>query len=223
MTKRIGIPGWMVGENSFGVSVSYMEFIYKFGKPIVLSPIDAADPPEIDMLLAPGGVDILPTSYKAMPGFRTQKSSPLLEHFDAQILPQYIERKTPIFAICRGMQRIWAMYGGAIEQNNVWHGQSKNPFEQCHELHFAEGHYKMSSSIKKVTSRHHQCADSSIYTPDELEVLAYAKEGNQWFPSVVEIFRHKTLPIFCVQFHPEDHDDTDKLSSSVIREYLNIS
>lgn len=223
MSKRIGIPGWMTGEHSFGVSASYIAFIHKFGKPVFITPYDVEDPPEVDMVLAPGGADILPSTYDAVPGFDTLKPNVMLEHFDAKILPQYIKKETPIFGICRGMQRIWVHYGGQLEQHNAWHDQSKNQFDQCHELWFPPEFQHYNKMIKKVTSRHHQCADASVYVPDELEVIAYAKETNStYWEEIVEIFRHKTLPIFCVQFHPEDHDYTDKLCSSIISEFLNI-
>jgi putative glutamine amidotransferase len=223
--KRIGIPGWKTGENSFGIGLSYADFISKFGKPVILTPLDSEDLPEVDMILAPGGADILPTSYGAVPSFRTNPSNIFLEHFDTNILPQYIERKTPIFAICRSMQRIWTMYGGQINQHNDWHTQSKHPSEQCHELSFAPEFSDLGKKIQKVTSRHHQCADSSISTPDDLEVIACARAGNSnkdWYRSIVEIFKHKTLPITGVQFHPEDHDGTDQLCPMIIREYLGL-
>lgn len=215
----------MVGENSFGVNISYLEFIRKFGAvPVIISPVDDENPPEVDMILAPGGADLAPTSYGARPGYRTQKPNPQLEYFDANILPQYITNKTPIFAICRGMQRIWAMYGGYIEQHNGWHEQSKSQYDQCHELYFPEEFEDYSKLIKKVTSRHHQCADASVSIPDELEVVAYsaAPGHNKYYPCVVEALRHKELPIFGVQFHPEDHDSTDQLSKMIINEFLGI-
>lgn len=224
MTKLIGIPGWNVGETTFGVSHSYLQFICKFGKPVIILPQDEISPPEVDMILCPGGADILPTSYGAVPNFKTNKPNTMLEHFDGKILPQYIENGTPVFAICRGMQSLWARYGGQIEQDNGWHEQSsKFPQEQVHELCFTDAFKEFNKLIDKVTSRHHQCADASVFIPDELEVIAYASAGkSQFWRQVVEIFRHKTLPITGVQFHPEDHDNSDQLSSTIIKGYLHI-
>lgn len=221
--KKIGIPLNIVGDTSIGVGISYLEFISRFGKPVIITPKDTEDPPEVDMILSPGGPDVLPTRYGAMPGFRTQKPNIFLEHFDATILPQYIERKTPVFAICRGFQAIWAMYGGHIQQHNSWHDQSKSQTDQCHKLSFTPDYQDYKKLIDKVTSRHHQCADASVGVPDELDVVAYAGTSDgKGFLSVVEIFKHKELPIFGVQFHPEDHDYSDQLCPQIIREYLNI-
>ncbi len=216
----------MVGDTSFGVSANYLEFIERYGKAVIITPMDALELPDVDMLIAPGGSDLSPSSYGAKPSYRTQKPNIYLEYFDSEILPRYIEQGTPVFGICRGMQRLWAMYGGAICQHNGWHKQSEShkPWEQCHELEFTEPFKDYRKLINKVTSRHHQCADATIpeMIPPELEVIAYAKEGNQALTSVVEIFRHRTLKIFGVQFHPEDHDGSDQLSPMVIEEFLNI-
>lgn len=221
--KKIGIPGWMVGENSFGVNVSYLDFIRPFGSTVILTPDDVVNPPKLDLLVLPGGADLLPLSYGAVPGYRTQKSNPILEHFDANMLPGYIRNNTPIFAICRGAQRLWAMYGGVIDQHNPWHEQSKHQYDQCHQLIFENKFKDYSKLIDKVTSRHHQCMDASIDTPQGLEVIAYAKNhGDVPFREVVEIFKHEELPIFGVQFHPEDHNATDNLSVQIIQNLLSI-
>lgn len=223
--KRIGIPGTVIeGPNRiFGVASNYLKFIERFGLAVILTPKDVLDLPEIDLLISPGGSDVLPTNYDAVPDYLTQKSNPILEHFDQEILPRYIENEVPVFGICRGMQQIWGRYGGHIDQNNDWHEQSsKYPQEQVHELYFKPEYFDYSKLIDKVTSRHHQCAVSSepFGVPDELDVIAVAKQGKYHFDNIVEIFKHKELPIFGVQFHPEDHDYTDKLSSTIIKEFL---
>jgi len=97
--KRIGIPGYRLGENSFGVGISYLEFISKFGKPVIIMPQDINEPPKVDLLILPGGPDILPSTYGDSPSFRTGQPSVMLEHFDKNIFPQYLKRETPIFGI----------------------------------------------------------------------------------------------------------------------------
>lgn len=219
--KRIGIPGYRLGENSFGVGISYLEFISSFGKPVIIMPQDVVDPPEVDLLILPGGPDILPSNYDNSPSFRTGQPSVMLEHFDKHIFPQYLKNETPIFGICRGMQLIWKYFGGDLIQHDPYHKQSNHQSDQCHELVFADNISKeFQKSISKVTSRHHQTCSSSYRTPDELNVIAWSKEGNSADTDVVEIIQHKYLPIFGVQFHPEDHDMTDQLSPFIIRQYL---
>jgi putative glutamine amidotransferase len=226
MTKTIGIPSWRTGDNSFGIGISYLQFITKFGAvPVFITPENVENPPTVDLLLLPGGADLLPSTYGAKPGYRTLPPNIFLEYFDAHILPKYIDNKTPIFAVCRGAQRIWTMFGGLLDQDNSRHAQSKHQYDQCHELYFTKDYSNWSTKIKKVTSRHHQCCNASNpdTIPEELDVIAFAEASyNKPDTSVVEIFCHKTLAITGVQFHPEDHDGTDQLSSLIIKNYLDI-
>lgn len=225
MKKQIGIPGWKTGDNSFGVGVSYIRFISKFGDPVIITPDQYDDIPDVDLLILPGGRDILPSTYGAIPSFDTDPPNIYLEHFDKTMLPQYLERETPIFSICRGSQRLWTHFGGNLIQHNNWHEQSKYPTHQCHELEFTKEFSYFEKMIGKVNSRHHQTMDASIYVPDELEVIAYSREeghDKKMFTStsIVEMFKHRTLPIFGVQFHPEDHFYGDDLCPSIINSLL---
>ncbi len=68
--KVIGIPGWKTGDNSFGIGVSYAEFLSQFGSVRILMPGDAEQIPELDLLVLSGGADVLPTTYGAAPSFR---------------------------------------------------------------------------------------------------------------------------------------------------------
>ena len=223
--KKIGIPGYLIGENTFGVNVDYLEFIGKFGTPVILTPQDSNNPPHIDLLICPGGPDILPNKYGQIPSYKINKPSPILEHFDENILPQYMKRQTPIFAICRGMQLFWVMFGGKLNQHNAYHSQSRSSDDQCHELIFTSNFTKLDKHIGKVTSRHHQTCgarkDEDI--PADLLVIAYSgdKKANTYDPDVVEIFTHKKYPLYGVQYHPESHDETDKLSAIFIDTLLN--
>lgn len=222
--KRIGIPGYLIGENTFGVNVDYLEFVKRFGKPIIITPEDVDDIPDIDLLILPGGPDILPSIYGATPSYRVSKPSPMLEHFDKYIFPQYFNKMTPIFGICRGAQFLWVHFGGNLIQHYPYHPQSKHQEDQCHELLFTEEYRNyFGNEIKKVTSRHHQvCSAADNIIPDELEIIAYAGDPikKTYDPNVVEIFKHTDYPLYGVQYHPENHDHTDNLSSILINELL---
>lgn len=224
--KILGIPGWILGDATFGVSKSYLHFISQFGKPLILTPDH--DIEEVDMLLLPGGKDISPGTYGARPSYWTGEPNMMLEWFDAQRLPGYIEENIPVLGICRGAQRLWAFYGGEIDQHNDWHAQSKSgePWDQCHGLAYtADFRAEYKSLLTKVNSRHHQTMDARNGVPEELEVVAFAqataKEGKErWFPSIVEIFKHKERPIFGIQGHPEDMIQDD-LTPMIINSFLN--
>lgn len=208
MIKKIGVAGW-IRDGFFGISTQYAAFISRFGKVVVLGPQDEDDLPEVDLVVLPGGADVSPFTYGESTQFKTGNSNAMLENFDNRILPKYLELNTPIFAICRGAQRLWTLYGGELIQDYPYHSQSLPPNEQVHELQFTPSFVHLSKMITGVTSRHHQAMNASNFVPDELQVIAVAREkiGTKWIndEKVVEIFRHKTKPIYGVQYHPEDH------------------
>lgn len=224
MSKRIGIVGTVKEGKYFGMGLSYMEWLSSFGSIKILTPLDVKDPPELDLLVLPGGPDINPLNYGAIPSFRTGNPNLMQEFFDARILPYYLKNNTPIFGICRGAQYLWAYFGGEIIQHNPYHPQSKYNTDEAHFLSFTNEFRHLHKQIGEVTSRHHQCMDSSSNVPEELDVVAVANIGTRKEayadPSVVEIFKHKERPIVGVQFHPEDHS-WESLSPNIIEKLLN--
>lgn len=221
--KQIGIPGW-VNQNMFGITRPYAEFINKYGNLVILSPNDTIRK-DLDLLILPGGADIAPSRYVNKNNdvsFYTGASNPLLEIFDDHKLPEYIKNKTPILSICRGSQSLWSMFGGKLIQHNFTHEQSTHDKDECHGLYWTKGNFeKYGHLIEKVNSRHHQTMDSR-FTPKDIEVLALAKESDGTVhEDIVEIFRHKKLPIFGYQGHPEDMLN-DNLTDMIISEFLDL-
>ena len=96
--KRIGIPAYRLGPNSFGITTPYMEFIETFGEPVILHP-NTPILDDLDLLILPGGPDVDTYRYNQYPGPYTQAPSPTLEWFDRDKLPGYIENGTPVFGI----------------------------------------------------------------------------------------------------------------------------
>jgi len=219
--KIIGIPGWLLDGKYFGVNVDYINYISKFGIPLIITPEMVDNPPEVDMLYLPGGLDVNPLNYNGIPGYYTQNPNVMLEFFDNKILPKYLSRGTKIFAVCRSAQYLWGFFGNKIEQHNDWHKQSSYKTEQSHNLSFTDSFKKYNSLIAKVNSRHHQVMLNSEVIYGDLEVVAVAKEDKQVYDDIVEIWKSKNGQIFATQFHPENHDDTDELCPMIINEFLN--
>jgi putative glutamine amidotransferase len=218
--KKIGIPGWLIDGKCFGVTLPYINYISKFGIPIIITPNQVNDLPEIDLLYLPGGLDVNPLNYNEMPGYYTQNPNVMLEYFDKHILPKYIENNTSIFAVCRGAQSLFTMYGGTLIQDFKEHKQSGYPTDQCHLIKPKDASlYKNYNELfknLKVNSRHHQMMIDDGKS-NEIDIIAVAED----FTDIVEVWKHKTKDIWGVQYHPEDHGTNDKFSPFVINNLLN--
>ena len=203
----IGIPGWLIGPNSFGITIPYLEFAKDYlncDDLRILSP-DSPIWPDLDLLILTGGADINPSRYNEIPGFYTDKPDLLKEYFDVHVLPRYIENQTPCLAICRGMQSIAITFGGKLCQN-MYHETNKaeNPYEGVHNIKVLAD--PNSKHKIKVNSRHHQ----SVIRPNG-ESLIQVLAVHSAYPSHVEAIRIKDHPIVACQWHPEDCNESSCL------------
>jgi len=213
----IGIPGWLVGPNSFGVTISYVEFArdYIGGNDIRILMPDTPVWSDLDLLLLTGGADINPSRYGEMPGFYTDKPDIIKEYFDVHVLPRYIEQRVPIAGICRGCQTLAVHWGEKLIQN-MWHetNKSDNPYESVHGIKIIGDEKRK----VKVNSRHHQ----SIKFPSS-DSLVKVLATHSAYSRDVEAIRIQDYPAIGVQGHPEDCNDstgvdyTLKLISEIIK------
>lgn len=106
---------------------------------------------------------------------------------------QYTCGKKPIFGVCLGQQAIAEAFGGSLENlSHVYHGISskirvcdpKNPV--------------FTDIVEEIwVGRYHSWVVKKEGFPSELEISATDDEGN------IMALRHKNLPVYAVQFHPE--------------------
>ena len=199
----IGIPGWLVGPNSFGVTLSYIEFAKEYigGEDIRILLPNSPVWTDLDLLLLPGGADINPSRYGEVPSFQTDKPDIIKEYFDVHVLPQYIEQRVPIFGICRGMQTLCVHYGAKLIQD-MWHetNESADPYKGVHTLKIIGDDKKK----PKVNSRHHQ----SVYRPDS-NIIVLATHGA--YNHHIEAVRIQGYPAIGCQWHPEDLNESSGL------------
>jgi putative glutamine amidotransferase len=210
--KKIGIIGTQQNE-IFGVPTKYMEWASQFGELIILSPQNNMQE-NLDLLILPGGGDINPMTYGKTPFYNLGRSNPYLEYFDKEILPKYIENKTPIFGICRGMQAINIAFKGTLKNINGhptnYSGDRKEKKHYMHSLN-------KPNELIAINSLHHQIIDR-IGT----NILPIAKhcddKGKE--KQTIEAITHKELPIAGVQYHPEEIND--KFAIELVNELLKI-
>jgi len=102
----------------------------------------------------------------------------------------YFKDKLPIFGVCLGLQAIVQSFGGKIvHAPEVMHGKPSRI------THSGTGLFEGLENPMQAGRYHSLCACSTSL-PDCLERLAD-------FENIVMAIRHKTLPIYAVQFHPE--------------------
>lgn len=231
MTKIpiIGIPGWKVGENSFGVTLPYLEFFDKYGIVKILTLTEEINP-SLDLLVIPGGADIDSLRYGAKPNFNNTRPDPIKEYFDVKILPKYIDNGIPVFGICRGVQTIAVLFGGTLIQD-IQHHETNDPLDREKAVHnILITHNKVDIELAtqkgynrgkgvKVNSLHHQCISGKTL-PSCLEIVAtYTGKSNY---VSIEALKHSTLPIMGVQYHPEEMG-YDPLSDYMIKKLISKS
>lgn len=117
--------------------------------------------------------------------------SPREAGFSNDIIRAFAERRTPILGVCLGHQCIAHTFGAQVVVNyRMMHGKTSPIFHHGTELF--EG---MPNPFD--ATRYHSLVVKRDSIPDCLEVTAWTDEDE------VMGLRHKTLPIWGVQFHPE--------------------
>ncbi len=215
-SKLIGIVGWNTGENSFGITKAYGDYFQHFGDIIVLGPTKDTLV-DVDLVVLPGGQDVSSHLYGERPSLYNTNADLMKEYFMMNTLPQYIDKGTPIFGICLGMQQINVHFGGKMVQEVAHPSSKEHRSDLAHDLIMSE-EWKRAFRIKdkkqiKVNSLHRQGCDSKneVFTTGPLEVVAS-------YAGVPEIIRHRELPIWGVQYHPEEIYDI--MSTQIVNSLL---
>jgi putative glutamine amidotransferase len=226
--KLIGIPTWSTGDNSFGVTKPYLEYWSQFGQVLMLTPGQQLVK-ELDLLVLPGGLDVLSNNYAEVPSFYAGQANPHLEWFDMFMLPNYIDANIPIFGVCRGMQTLAVNFGCKLIQHIWWdHGYSTNSRESIAHKGLTGTLPDGSKTKVNINSLHHQGVMFDELFPNSLELLIVngkrvtnkeTQEVSYVGDNIVEAFKHKELPIVGVQFHNEHLYDS--FSQSWIEYLLN--
>jgi gamma-glutamyl-gamma-aminobutyrate hydrolase PuuD len=224
-TPIIGIPAYKMGDNSFGIPLTYLDYFEGFGYVRILSMSEPIDE-RLDLLVIPGGADVATMRYNAIPSYWASKPDPFKEFFDTRILPQYIKIGTPVFGICRGIQSIAVLFKARLIQHMYHETNDDDRADTVHEIELVESDFrdqfrKANHGKIGVNSMHHQCVSENNF-PDCLEILGRYSGGKFKTSSCIEVLRHRELPIYAVQYHPEELRK-DALSSYIIQELITRS
>jgi putative glutamine amidotransferase len=181
------------------------------GVPVVLPPVaEAAEEMArcIDGLLMCGGTDLDPGYYGEEPIPELGETLPARDAFEMALLGHALERGTPVFGICRGLQLLNVALGGTLYQDlssqvgdgSIAHRQQMPKWQWTHEVEVSGGSEMakiMKSTELRVNSYHHQGIKDLA---DGLFVVARASDG------VIEGIESSNLSehwLLGVQWHAE--------------------
>ncbi len=116
----------------------------------------------------------------------------------------------PILGVCLGHQAIGEAYGGkVVRARTLMHGKTSRV------THDGKGIFANVPSPLQVM-RYHSLVIETASLPSELEVVARADDD----PSEIHAVRHRSHPVWGVQFHPESIlTDNGK---EILRNFLQI-
>ena len=97
-----------------------------------------------------------------------------------------VESNVPVFGICLGHQILGLAMGGSTYKLKFGHRGANHPVQ------------KIATGKVEITSQNHGFAVDPTSLPDDVEVTHL-----NLYDRTVEGLRHKTRPVFCVQYHPE--------------------
>ena len=174
----------------FGVKLNILRSLREWNCDIVVLP--ASSPTEMILSYHPDGILLSngPGDPEGVP-------------YAIDTVHQLLEKK-PIFGICLGHQLLGLAFGGKTFKLKFGHRGANQPVK-----HLQTGRVM-------ITSQNHGfCVDPASLNPDEMEFTQINLNDQ-----TLEGMRHKTLPIFSVQYHPEASPgphDTQNLFGEFVR------
>lgn len=117
--------------------------------------------------------------------------------------------KIPLLGVCLGHQCMGHVFGGkVIRAKQIMHGKTSEVFHTRKEL------FKNITNPFKATRYHSLLVEKKSF-PKDLEITAWTQQNE------VMGLRHKTLPVWGVQFHPESI--LTQQGKDILRNFLTLS
>lgn len=126
-------------------------------------------------------------------------NAPERDEIDSYLIAYSINTKTPLLGICRGMQSILDYYG--VPLVNVTN-------------HVAVRHEVKNNNKKMIVNSYHNQGCVAMNS-SELETCFLSNDN------VVEMVKHKTLPIVGIMWHPERENPFKEDDIKLIKELFN--
>lgn len=178
----------------------------------------------LDGILLPGSdSDVDPLRYGRDPHPQLGRVQPLKDETDMLVLDEIERRRTPLLAICFGMQVLNVARGGTLIQDisaqlpeAIKHEQGAPRDRRSHRVRLLEGSLiaqLAESETALVNSHHHQAVET---VGRELVATAWTSDG------LVEAFEDPRGDRFAlaVQWHPEIAWERDDFSRAIFERFV---
>jgi putative glutamine amidotransferase len=237
MPPIIGIPCYSAlraysARPLYGNNRAYVRAVERAGGvPVLIPPLTDEASLEalcarLDGLLLSGGVDIAPAHYGEEPIPECQADEPERDALELALGRWALKHDLPVLGICRGMQLLSVAAGGALYQDIA----TQQPEAQKHD-HSSQPRDALTHSIQvradstlakilgvtkhEVNSLHHQ----GVRDPGAgAQIVAQAPDG------IAEGMEFSGHPFaVAVQFHPEELEQTDKVSRRLFAAFVQAS
>jgi anthranilate synthase/aminodeoxychorismate synthase-like glutamine amidotransferase len=170
----------LVIDNYDSFTYNLVQYLGELGENPVVRRNDAVTVEEVDAM-APGAIVLSPGPCTPAEAGITV---PLVRACGARI---------PMLGVCLGHQAIGEAYGGSVVRaRRVMHGKTSRI------VHHGKDLFDSLPSPMEVM-RYHSLVVERHTLPDSLEILAVGTDD----PDEVHAVRHRTHPVWGVQFHPE--------------------
>jgi carbamoyl-phosphate synthase small subunit len=169
----VGAAKYHIVAYDFGVKTNSLRDFAKFGCRVTVVP--AETPAENVLSLEPDGIFL-----SNGPGDPASMKQTVAE------IKKLTESGTPIFGICLGHQIIGQVFGGKTYKLKFGHRGGNQPIKN------------LGSGKVEIASHNHGFAVSRESLPAEVEITHVNLNDD-----TIAGLRHKTLPVFSVQYHPE--------------------
>ena len=188
----------LVIDNYDSFTYNLVQYLGELGADIVVRRNDAVTVDEIG--------ELRPTAIVVSPGPGTPSQAgvtvPLIQRWGSSI---------PLLGVCLGHQAIGEAYGGrVVRASRVMHGKSSTV------QHDGTGLFESLPSPLPVM-RYHSLIVERESLPAELEVVAVSSED----PTEIHALRHRSHPVWGVQFHPESILTTG--GKTMLRNFLSLA